>query len=96
MKLARIALLLLAGCGLTAQQDANIAVTITGDLCSLLSQDDPTAPQWVQIACTVEGVAGQVVVTLPWNSWTSAQGQTLAQAKARAAARVRAFGDGAK
>jgi hypothetical protein len=96
-KLARVGLVLLVmGCGVPPQTIAGIVVTVAGDVCKLISQDDPTAPEWATVACTVEGVAGQVVVSLPWSSWTSAQGQTLAQAKARAASRVRAFGDSPK
>jgi len=66
---------------------AQEAVTVAGDVCKLVSQDDPAAPAWVQVACAVEGVAGPIVVSLPWQSWTSAQGQTTAQMKARMAAK---------
>ena len=82
--------LLLAGCAAT-QAAVDVAVTVAGDVCKFLSQDDPTAPQWVTVACSIEGAAGPVVVTLPWAAWTSAQGQTSAEAKARAAAHVNAF-----
>jgi hypothetical protein len=72
-------LVLVIGCS-SAQQIADVAVTVAGDVCKLVAQDDPTEPQWAQVACTVEGASGQVIVELPWASWTSA----LAQAKARA------------
>jgi hypothetical protein len=64
---------------------ANVAVTVAGDVCKLVAQDDPSAPAWATVACAVEGVVGPVVVTLPWASWSSAAGQTSAMAKARAA-----------
>jgi hypothetical protein len=82
MKVALVLVLL----GLTAcpeaQTAADVAVTLAGDVCKLVSQDDPTAPQWVQVACQVEGLAGPVIVALPYASWTSAQGQAAAQAAA--------------
>ena len=86
---------ILCGCSVAGTL-TDAVVTVAGDVCKLLSQDDPTEPQWATVACTVEGVVGSVVVTLPWASWTSANGQTSAQAKARAASRVKAFGNGAK
>jgi|HubBroStandDraft_1064217.scaffolds.fasta_scaffold05466_6 hypothetical protein len=67
---------------------ADVAVTVAGDVCKLISQDDPNAPTWAQVACSVEGVAGPVIVSLPWSSWTAAQGQTAAQVKAKAMVKV--------
>jgi hypothetical protein len=65
----------------TAKSAADVVATLAGDVCSLLSQDDPTAPTWAQVACKVEGVAAPVVVSVPWSAWLVAQGTTLAEAK---------------
>jgi hypothetical protein len=71
---------------------ANTVVTVAGDVCKLVAQDDPTEPQWAQVACVVEGIAGPVVVSLPWSSWVSAQGQTAASALAAAKVKVQRGG----
>jgi hypothetical protein len=77
--------LLVTGCAAVPA----LVVTIAGDVCKLVAQDDPTEPQWAQVACTIEGEAGPVIVELPWSSWISAQGQTSAQAKAFAKAKAK-------
>jgi hypothetical protein len=68
------------GCGLTAAQWAGLAVTIGNDTCTFISQDDPTAPTSVKLACKVEGQAGPLVVNLPWSAWQAALTQQKAAA----------------
>ena len=76
-----VLLVRLVGCA-EAGAIADGAAVVAGDVCRLVEQDDPTAPQWATVLCTVEGLAAPVAVSLPWSSWATAQGQTVAQAKA--------------
>ena len=56
------------GCA-AAQQIATTVVDVSSDVCTLISQNDPTAPTSVQVACKVEGSVGPVVLNLPWAAW---------------------------
>jgi hypothetical protein len=61
--------LVTTGCGASAQQVVNEVVTVSNDVCTFISQNDPTAPTAVQVACKVENQAAPVVVNLPWAAW---------------------------
>jgi hypothetical protein len=71
-KTLAIIVLALVGCGMTAQQWANIGITVSQDVCTFISQDDPNAPTSVKVACKVDGIAAPVLVNLPWNAWQAA------------------------
>ncbi len=68
-----IALVISTAFGITGCKSVQTAVdagiTLTGDVCSLLSQDDPNAPQWAKVSCQVEGQAAPIVLNLPWATW---------------------------
>jgi hypothetical protein len=57
------------GCGASAQQIVNDVVNVSTDVCTFISQNDPTAPTSVQVACKITGSASPVVVNLPWSAW---------------------------
>jgi hypothetical protein len=83
MKTTIIAIAISTLFGTTACKSVQTAVdaglTLTGDVCQLLSQDDPSAPQWAKVSCQVEGAAAPIVLNLPWASW---QAMLTASAKA--------------
>lgn len=80
----------LFGCnGTSAQQVVNTVVNLSNEACTLISQDDPTAPTSVQVVCKIENQASPVVVNLPWNAWQAlVAGQTDASAPAAARTRI--------
>jgi hypothetical protein len=85
------------GCsGTTPQTAVNAGLTLTADICQLISQDDPSAPQWVQVACQTESQVAPVVVSLPWSTWQSMLGVKAATTAAARAAAMKAVVQKAK
>lgn len=63
----------LTACGTPAAKVAEgIGVTVAGDVCKELEGDAglmPAEEEAVTVACTVEGIAAPVLVTLPRQAW---------------------------
>lgn len=74
------ALALAGACSPQQTKSAEKAVVrVADDLCQEERATDADVPEWVQLACTVEGVASPVVhVLLPRTEWHSIKARKLA------------------